>query len=83
EAVVREAVSNAVRHGGPTELVVTVSVNDELVIDVTDNGVGIPDTVARSGLHNLSTRADECGGSCSVERRAAGGTRLLWSAPVS
>ena len=53
QAVVREAVSNAVRHSHATELAVTVSVADDLVIDVTDNGVGIPDTVARSGLHNL------------------------------
>jgi signal transduction histidine kinase len=83
QAVVREAVSNAVRHAGPTEIVVTVSAGDELVIDVTDDGVGIPDTVARSGLHNLASRAVDAGGVCSVQRLPAGGTRLLWSAPVS
>jgi signal transduction histidine kinase len=83
EAVVREAVSNAVRHADPTEIVITVSVNNELVIDVTDNGAGIPDTVARSGLHNLASRAADAGGACAVERLPAGGTRLLWSAPVS
>jgi GAF domain-containing protein len=55
----------------------------QLVIDVTDNGAGIPDTVARSGLHNLASRAADAGGACAVERLPAGGTRLLWSAPVS
>jgi len=83
EAVVREAVSNAVRHADPTEIVVTVSVGDELVIDVSDDGTGIADKVARSGLHNLASRAQDVGGACLVERRAVGGTRLLWSAPVS
>jgi signal transduction histidine kinase len=83
EAVMREAVSNAVRHADPTEIVITVSVSDELVIDVTDNGAGIPATVARSGLHNLASRAADAGGVCAVERLPAGGTRLLWSAPVS
>ena len=83
EAVVREAVSNAVRHAGPSEIVVTVSVGDELVIDVTDDGSGIPDTVARSGLYNLATRARDAGGVCTVERLPAGGTRLVWSAPVT
>ena len=59
QAVVREAVSNAVRHSGAREVTVTVSVGDELAIDVVDDGVGMPDSVARSGLLNLS----ETGGS--------------------
>jgi signal transduction histidine kinase len=83
EAVVREAVSNAVRHAGPSEIVVTVSVSDELVIDVSDDGTGIPDIVARSGLHNLATRAREAGGEFSIGRPPTGGTRLVWSVPVS
>ncbi|MDL5386738.1 ATP-binding protein, partial [Aeromonas hydrophila] len=49
EAVVREAVSNVVRHARARELSVTVSVDDELVIEVVDDGIGIPDVVARSG----------------------------------
>jgi signal transduction histidine kinase len=82
EAVVREAVSNAVRHADAGELTVTVSVDDDLVIDVTDDGVGIPDTVARSGLHNLCQRAELAGGTCVVERADHGGTRVLWTAPL-
>jgi signal transduction histidine kinase len=81
-AVLREAVSNAVRHAHADELAVTVSVDDDLVIDVTDNGVGIPDTVASSGLHNLRQRAAAVGGRCTVERAPSGGTRLLWTAPL-
>jgi signal transduction histidine kinase len=82
EAVVREAVSNAVRHARASDLSVTVSLDDNLVIDVTDTGIGIPDTVARSGLRNLAQRATEAGGRCTVDRAANGGTRLLWSAPL-
>jgi signal transduction histidine kinase len=81
-AVVREAVSNAVRHAHAHDLMVTISVDDNLVIDVTDNGIGIPDTVARRGLHNLQQRADDAGGSCTLERTEDGGTRLLWAAPL-
>jgi signal transduction histidine kinase len=81
-AVVREAVSNAVRHSQGRELVVTVSVADDLVIDVSDDGIGLPETVARSGLHNLARRATDCGGRFSVTRGAAGGTKLIWSAPL-
>jgi signal transduction histidine kinase len=82
EAVVREAVSNAVRHAGATELSVTISLDDDLVIDVSDNGVGIPETVARSGLHNLAQRATETGGHFRASRRESGGTQLVWSAPL-
>jgi signal transduction histidine kinase len=81
-AVVREAVSNAVRHSNCDEVVITVSVADELVIDVTDDGIGIPETVARSGLHNLAQRAVDSGGRCIVTAGATGGTKLTWSAPL-
>ena len=82
EAAVREAVSNAVRHSHATELTVTISVNGDVVIDVTDNGVGIPAAVAQSGLHNLRTRAAALDGTFSVGARAEGGTRLVWMAPL-
>jgi signal transduction histidine kinase len=82
DAVVREAVSNAVRHAQATELAVTVSVGDDVTIDVTDNGIGIPETVACSGLHNLRQRASQAGGTCEVSQPSGGGTRLLWSAPL-
>lgn len=82
EAVVREAVSNVLRHANATELMITISVDGELVIDVSDNGVGIPRTVARSGLHNLAQRAAAAGGCFTIERADDGGTKLLWTAPL-
>ncbi|MBV9091031.1 MAG: GAF domain-containing sensor histidine kinase [Mycobacteriaceae bacterium] len=82
EAVVREAVSNAVRHAAATMLTVSVKVEDELGIEVTDNGKGIPDHVTAGGLDNLRERAEQVGGSCTVEAVPAGGTRLRWSAPL-
>jgi len=81
-AVVREAVSNVVRHAAASELVVTVSVDDDIVVDVSDNGRGIPETTARSGLHNLKGRAGESAGSLTVGPGERGGTRLVWSAPL-
>ncbi|WP_285748290.1 GAF domain-containing sensor histidine kinase [Lentzea sp. NBRC 105346] len=81
EAVVREAVTNAVRHSGATELTVSVDASDELVITVQDNGTGIPRGVARSGLLNLSKRAERFGG--SLEVTSNGGTRLTWRVPLT
>lgn len=55
EAVVREAVSNAVRHARASTLAVSVLVEDELYIEITDNGRGgIPDEITGSGLTNLA-----------------------------
>jgi signal transduction histidine kinase len=82
EAVVREAVSNTVRHAQASDLSVTVSLNGDLVVDVTDNGIGFPETTTRSGLCNLAERATQCGGHFVVKPLESGGTRLLWTAPV-
>ncbi len=82
EAVVREAVSNAVRHAKATSLAIKVSVGDDLRIEVVDNGVGIAGEITESGLGNLRRRAEESGGQFVIENTAAGGTRLRWSAPL-
>lgn len=82
EAVIREGVSNVLRHAHATAVTITVSVEDDLAIDITDNGTGIPDSVATSGLHNLRERAHQADGTLSVERLEPGGTRLFWRAPL-
>jgi signal transduction histidine kinase len=81
-AVVREAVSNAARHAGARHVVVTLEVTDEVVVEVRDDGRGIDQTVARSGLRNLAERAQRRGGSSSVDRSADGGTLFRWQAPL-
>jgi len=81
-AVVREAVSNAVRHAGAERVIVTVEADDDLLIDIVDDGIGIDLTVARSGLRNLDERAQECGGELVVRSEPRGGTRLSWRVPL-
>lgn len=82
EAVVREAVSNAVRHAGASALTITVRVEDEVCIEVSDDGCGMPDDVTASGLTNLRRRAEAVGGAFSVVTPPGGGTVLRWSAPL-
>lgn len=82
EAVVREAVSNAVRHAQAASLAISVAVEDELTIEVVDNGCGIEGDITGSGLTNLRKRAEEAGGSFTVESVPTGGTKLTWSAPL-
>ncbi|GAA2564625.1 sensor histidine kinase [Mycolicibacterium diernhoferi] len=82
EAVVREAVSNAVRHSGATELTLLVTVDDDLAITVTDNGRGIDESITESGLRNLRSRAEQGGGTLTLAPGNAGGTVLHWSVPL-
>ncbi|MGW5055659.1 GAF domain-containing protein [Actinokineospora sp. NPDC004072] len=82
EAVVREAVSNAVRHAAPTAITVTIEADQELVIDVVDDGAGLPDHFARSGLANLEHRATACDGSLTLAPAVPQGTRLTWRVPL-
>jgi signal transduction histidine kinase len=83
EAVLVEAISNAVRHSGATSLTVEVSVGDELTLDIIDNGRGIPaDNQRRSGLANMARRAEQLGGTCDITSPAGGGTHIHWTAPL-
>lgn len=82
EAVVREAVSNAVRHGNASAVGVTVTVADDLRIEVADNGEGLAETITESGLANLRRRATDSGGEMTVEPARDGGTVLRWWAPL-
>lgn len=82
EAVVREAVSNAVRHGNASAVVVTVTVADDLRIEVVDNGQGLAGTITESGLANLRRRATDSGGEMTIGPAPDGGTVLSWWAPL-
>ncbi|MFC5952391.1 GAF domain-containing sensor histidine kinase [Pseudonocardia lutea] len=81
-AAVREGVSNAVRHSGGRTVAVTVEAGSDLALQVVDDGTGLPDGVARSGLRDLADRAEELGGTLEVRRRPGGGTRLAWRVPI-
>jgi signal transduction histidine kinase len=82
-AVLREALSNAARHARASHVDVTVDVSPDgtLTVQVTDNGVGIPDGGRRSGLRNLASRAEELGGELLLTP-ADPGTKLDWRVPI-
>ncbi len=86
-AALREALSNAARHAQASEVDVTVDVDPDamLTVLITDNGIGIPAEVKRSGLRNLTTRAQDLGGELRLGPADPGaakpGTRLEWRVP--
>jgi signal transduction histidine kinase len=82
EAVVREGVSNAVRHARASAVTVTLDVDEDVVVEVVDNGRGIDPEAPRSGLRSLQERARRRAGGISVVCLEDGGTRLRWHAPL-
>ena len=79
----REALANVAKHADADHVEVLVAVEqDAVLLQVTDDGVGIPDELSRrSGLVNLAERAARYGGSCTIMRRSAGGSVLSWRVP--
>lgn len=81
-AVVRETLSNIVRHAQASDAHVSVSAVDDIVVTVRDNGIGIPDGAARSGLVNLRERAQSRGGTCHATALEPSGTEVSWRVPL-
>ncbi len=82
-AALRESLTNAAKHSDATQVDVTVTIEDaDVVLIVTDNGIGMPPSGRRSGVRNLLARAEAAGGSCQYERvDDQGGTRVTWRVP--
>ncbi|MGY1745758.1 sensor histidine kinase [Blastococcus sp. SYSU D00695] len=81
-AVVRELVTNVVRHAAATRVTAEVRVDSEVTVEVTDDGRGMPAVAARSGLANLTDRAERRGGGLTVTAGPPG-TAIRWSVPRS
>ena len=81
-AVLREALANAARHAQASAVEVDLAVGDEVVLTVRDDGVGYRPGERRSGVRNMSERAESLGGTFSVATRADGGTELVWRVPA-
>ena len=83
EAVVREGVTNVAKHARASEVSVQVSADGGwLSVDIADNGVGIDRPNRSSGLENLRRRAEELGGTLTIDHRQPGGTLIQWTIPV-
>jgi signal transduction histidine kinase len=82
EALLRcaqEGLTNALRHGGATEVLITLSHSEqELVLSVEDNGAGYssPTPPSGNGLRGLRERLEEFEGVVSLDRRSPRGCVL-------
>jgi signal transduction histidine kinase len=80
---IRESLANVARHASASRAELTVVVDDQVRLTVTDDGVGITPGGRRSGLRNLADRATGLGGALAAEPTRDGGTELVWQVPLS
>ncbi|NDL65797.1 nitrate/nitrite two-component system sensor histidine kinase NarX [Acerihabitans arboris] len=78
--IAREALTNIVKHAGASRVAVAARLEaDGLVLDIRDNGRGLPDEHQRQhhyGLVIMQDRARSLQGHCRVARLACGGTEV-------
>ncbi len=83
---IKEALNNAVKHSGATELRLTIYWKAQrLIVVVQDNGSGFDITKVKSGRHGLSNitqRLSELGGSCLVTSQPGKGCRVEFGIPL-
>jgi len=82
--VVAEALTNAARHSGATQLDVRAEVRGSvLVVEVADDGVGGAVPTSGSGLEGLGDRVDSLGGRLRIVSPAGVGTRVIAELPCA
>jgi PAS domain S-box-containing protein len=86
--VFQEALTNAMRHSGATE--VTVSLRrkaDRIVLEVVDNGMGISRKALSAsgsfGLNGMRERVAQCGGRLTITGECGKGTKVRVSLPFT
>jgi signal transduction histidine kinase len=81
--IICEALTNVTRHAAASSCAVRLWVDDDLHIEVVDDGVGLPAvTNGGVGLSSMRERATELGGECLVEAESDGGTRVFATLPL-
>jgi signal transduction histidine kinase len=85
-ATLREGLSNVARHAQASrvDIVVAVDGGGEILLRITDDGIGPPaaDQPRGHGLDNMAARAEARGGSFEIGPSSPRGTEVAWRVPI-
>jgi signal transduction histidine kinase len=86
--IAEEAIRNALRHSGATQIEVALVYGRQLQLGIRDNGSGLPGEIARAGgrpghfgLVGMRERADRAGGRLTLAARPLQGTEVSVTVP--
>jgi signal transduction histidine kinase len=83
--VIKEAITNIVRHAGATKAAITVAVTDGNVhVRISDNGDGfsVPAGSRGHGLRNIDMRVRQLNGHASIDSQPGSGSVVSLSVPL-
>ena len=82
-SVIKEATSNAIRHGHALHIAYScIRTDGELRVVITDDGQGFSqDVLLGHGLINMRHRAELLGGTLEIAKNVPCGTRIQWTVP--
>ncbi|MGH3940826.1 MAG: sensor histidine kinase [Pseudonocardiaceae bacterium] len=81
--IVTEAITNTVRHAAASSCIVALTFESGLLVEVIDNGVGLPDHYqAGIGLTSMRERTEELGGTFTAQHLPGGGSRIRALLPL-
>ena len=81
--IVLEALSNVATHSRATQCEVNLRITDQLLIDVIDNGIGVPERLQVGvGISSMRERVGELGGNCAFTKAPGGGTHVSVHLPM-
>ena len=85
--IAQEAVTNAIKHGHVSQVSVELSRADrDLILSVTDDGIGLPESVSENhglGLRIMASRAGMIGATFSAKNCPKGGAIVTCQLPVA
>jgi signal transduction histidine kinase len=86
--IAQETISNAIRHGKPTLVTVTLRWEPHnLILQIKDNGSGIPTTRLEKsegiGLRSMRERAAQIDAKLVIQTGPSRGTRIIVTVPIS
>jgi signal transduction histidine kinase/ligand-binding sensor domain-containing protein len=82
----KEALHNAVKHAGATEVRITLKLDDRtLTLSVQDDGCGFEPAATAStgnGLANMRRRLEHIGGGCEISSARGQGVKIVFFVPI-
>ena len=84
--IAKEAMNNIAKYSKASVVSISLrKVNDEVILDIKDNGIGFDKALLKpgNGLQNMEHRSELLNGQCKIESTPSSGTHIRCSFPIA